>query len=139
MIFNSCYLSSINLFSFYSIIIFVIILLQIFILFYPFITSFIHFVELIYFFNDNKEKKNVSVSYKASFCGSPPPTKLLSNQLTYKGYWVLFFLFCIWWAIELFKQLTTQLYNINYLYTLFNSPKSRRNGQLLIGQQTLLQ
>jgi hypothetical protein len=40
------------------------------------------------FFNDNKEKKNVSVSYKASFCGSPPPsqTKLLSNQLKNKGY-----------------------------------------------------
>jgi hypothetical protein len=46
------------------------------------------FVELTYFFNDNKEKKNVSVSYKASFCGSPPPsqTKLLSNQLKNKGY-----------------------------------------------------
>jgi hypothetical protein len=29
-------------------------------------------VELTYFFNDNKEKKNVSVSYKASFCGSSP-------------------------------------------------------------------
>jgi hypothetical protein len=34
-----------------------------------------NFVELTYFFNDNKEKKNVSVSYKASFCGSPPPPK----------------------------------------------------------------
>jgi hypothetical protein len=50
------------------------------------------FVELTYFFNDNKEKKNVSVSYKASFCGSPPhpQTKLLGNQLKNKDYSVNF-------------------------------------------------
>jgi hypothetical protein len=27
------------------------------------------------YFHENKEKKNVSVSYKASFCGSPHPLK----------------------------------------------------------------